>query len=412
MYKGIAENMSSEINNKIKQKNLFLGKTPFVNKVHKEIADIRQQKVPYMDFIREYNEISEEIDQAYKKVLNQGWFILGPELEFFEKEFASYCQAKHSVGVASGIDALILPLDAWGVGPGDEVIVAANTYIASAFAATQVGATPIFVDIDPETFNIDVDKIEAAITEKTRVILPTHLYGQMVDMERIMAIAQKYNLKVLEDAAQAHGSSQRGKRCGSHGHAIAFSFYPTKNLGCYGDGGAIVTNDEDLQQTLLHLRNNGSKTKFYYDYVGYNSRLDEIQAAFLRVKLKHLDRWNIRRREIAKIYSNELKEIEGIILPSDAEYNTHIWHVYCIRVLDSKREELIKYLSENGIGHNIHYPKPPHLQNCYKNLCYSEGDMPVTEKACQEILSLPLSPFHSNDEIYYVIQHIKAFFRQ
>ena len=393
-------------------KRLFISRSVAIPKEEKEINDIRQRKVPYMDFVREYKSIEKEIDSAYKNVMEQGWFILGPELARFEKEFANYCEAKHAVGVASGIDALILVLNAWGVGPGDEVIVAANTYIASAFAATQVGAIPVFVDIDPNSFNIDVDKIEAAITERTKVILPTHLYGQMADMDSILRIAKKHNLKILEDAAQSHGASHRDKKCGSHGHAVAFSFYPTKNLGCYGDGGVIVTNDNELQQTLLHLRNNGSKTKFYYDYVGYNSRLDEMQAAFLRIKLRHLNSWNRRRQELAMIYENQLKKQNGISIPKIEVCNNHIWHVYCIRVLDGKREDLMKYLDEKGIGHNIHYPMPPHLQNCYKNLGYKPGDLPITESVVNEILSLPLSPFHSEAEINLVVNTIKDFFNK
>jgi dTDP-4-amino-4,6-dideoxygalactose transaminase len=392
-------------------KRLFISKNIAIPKEEKEILDIRQKKVPYMDFIREYKSIENEIDSAYKKVMEQGWFILGPELSRFEQEFAAFCETKYSIGVASGIDALILVLDAWGIGPGDEVIVAANTYIASAFAATQVGATPVFVDIDPNTFNIDVKKIEATITNKTKVILPTHLYGQMADMSSILELAKKYNLKVLEDAAQSHGATHKGKSCGSHGHAIAFSFYPTKNLGCYGDGGAIVTNDSHLYQTLLHLRNNGSKTKFYYDYVGYNSRLDEMQAAFLRIKLRHLNSWNKRRQELAIIYENSLKKQTGITIPKTDVFNNHTWHVYCIRVHDGKRDKLIKFLDERGIGHNIHYPMPPHLQNCYQDLGYKVGDLPVTETIVNEILSLPLSPFHSEGEINLVVNTIKDFYK-
>lgn len=397
--------------NKTKQKTakLFLDKKHNPADTAKEIINISLQKVPFLQFKREYEEIKAEIDSAFEQVMQRGWFILGPELGQFEKEFATYSDVKHAVGVASGIDALILPLNAWGIGPGDEVIVAANTYIASAFAATQVGATPVFVEADPETFNINVDKIEAAITERTKVILPTHLYGQMADMDKILELAKKYNLKVLEDAAQAHGSSQRGKMCGGHGHAVAYSCYPTKNLGCYGDGGIITTNDDELQQVLLHLRNNGSKTKFYYDYIGYNSRLDEVQAAFLRVKLRRLNQWNQRRAELAKIYNEGLKGLEGIILPSTLANNTHTWHVYCIRVENGRRDDLIKYLEGNGIGYNIHYPEPPHLQKCYTDLGYKQGDLPVTENLCKEILSLPLSPFHTEEEIQIVVNCIQEF---
>ena len=370
-----------------------------------------RQEVPYIDFTREYKTIETEIDQAYKQVMERGWYILGPEVIKFEKEFANYCRTKYAIGVASGIDALTLVLDAWGMGPGDEAIVPANTYIATAFAASHLGAKPVFVDIDPNSFNIDVKKIESAITERTRVIIPTHLYGQMANMEPILKIAQKYNLKVLEDAAQAHGAKQKGQICGGHGDAVAFSFYPTKNLGCYGDGGAITTNDPKLYEILLHLRNNGSKTKYYYDYIGYNSRLDEMQAGFLSVKLKHLDQWNAKRAELAEYYLKELKGIDDLVLPTTDTNNSHTWHVFCVRILNGRRESLIDFLKSNSIGYNIHYPLPPHLQNCYKDMDLDTGAFQFAEKTSEEILSLPLSPFHRLDEIIRVVSVIKNFFK-
>lgn len=376
----------------------------------KLINDIAQQEVPYIDFTREYKLIENEVDAAYKRVMQRGWYILGPEVANFEKQFAEFCGTKYAIGVASGIDALILVLDAWGLGPGDEAIVPANTYIATAFAASHLGAKPVFVDVDPNSFNVDVSKIEAAITERTRAILPTHLYGQMANMEPILALAKKYNLRVLEDAAQAHGSMRNGQVCGSHGDAVAFSFYPTKNLGCYGDGGMITTNDPKLYEALLHLRNNGSKTKFYYDYVGYNSRLDEMQAAFLSVKLPYLNGWNSIRQGLAEIYLKDLQGIDGLILPSTERGNTHTWHVFCVRVLGGRRAALVEHLKANSIGYNIHYPQPPHLQNCYKDLDYQSGAFPVAEKLSEEILSLPLTPFHSQAEIKKVTKVIKEFF--
>jgi dTDP-4-amino-4,6-dideoxygalactose transaminase len=368
------------------------------------------KEVPYIDFTREYKSLEEEFDLAYKRVMNRGHFILGPEVLEFEKAFASYCKTKFAVGVGSGLDALILVLDAWGIGPGDEVILSANTYIATAFAITKLGAKPVVADIDKDTFNIDVSKIEALINPRTKVILPTHLYGQMADMEKICELAKKYNLKVLEDAAQSHGALQNNQICGSHGDATAFSFYPTKNLGAFGDGGAITTNCPILYDKLLHLRNNGSKTKFYYDYIGYNSRLDELQAAFLKIKLKHLDKWNQERQRLSEIYSHELQATQGLVLPTVSPKNQSVWHVYCIRVLNGLRSELVDYLHKSGIGTNVHYPQPLHLQNCYQDLGYKSGDFPLTEQFAGEILSLPLSWYHSEDEIYRVTQTVKEFF--
>ena len=368
------------------------------------------KEVPYIDFTREYKSLEEEFDLAYKRVMNRGHFILGPEVLEFEKAFASYCKTKFAVGVGSGLDALTLVLDAWGIGPGDEVILSANTYIATAFAITKLGAKPVIADIDKDSFNIDVSKIEALINPRTKVILPTHLYGQMADMEKICGLAKKYKLKVLEDAAQSHGALQNNQICGSHGDATAFSFYPTKNLGAFGDGGAITTNCPILYDKLLHLRNNGSKTKFYYDYIGYNSRLDELQAAFLKIKLKHLDKWNQERQRLSEIYSHELQATQGLVLPTVSPKNQSVWHVYCIRVLNGLRSELVDYLHKSGIGTNVHYPQPLHLQNCYQGLGYKSGDFPLTEQLAGEILSLPLSWYHSEDEIYRVAQTVKEFF--
>lgn len=369
-----------------------------------------QAEVPYIDFVREYKALSKEFDASYRRVMEGGHFILGPEVLEFEVAFANYCQTKFVVGVGSGLDALQLVLDAWGIGPEDEVIIAANTYIATAFAVTKLGAKPVLVDVD-ENFNIDVNKIESAITSQTKVILPTHLYGQMADMEAILKIAKKYNLKVLEDAAQSHGARQKNRVCGSHGDAVAFSFYPTKNLGAFGDGGAVSTDCPILYDKLLYLRNNGSKSKFYYDYVGYNSRLDELQAAFLRVKLDHLAGWNQQRQVLSEIYKRELSEVPEIVLPSVSPNNQSVWHVYCIRVLNGLRDELKEYLNLNKIATNIHYPEPLHLQPCYKDLGYVFGDFPVTEEYSKQILSLPLSAYHREEEVFRVASSVQNFFK-
>ncbi len=371
---------------------------------------IQKSKVPFLDFTREYKDLELKLDAAYKRVMESGWYILGDEVAQFEAEFASYCDVKYAVGLGSGLDALILPLKAWGIGPGDEVIVAANTYIATLFAVTQVGAKPVIVDINADEHNIDVTKIEAAINDKTKVILPTHLYGQMADMQPILDLAKKYDLKVFEDAAQSAGAQYQGKICGGHGDAVAYSFYPTKNLSCFGDGGMFTTNDPELYDIVLHLRNNGSKTKFVYDYIGYNSRLDELQAAFLREKLPMLDQWSKRRQDLAKIYFQHLSGIDGLILPSQREDAEHVFHVFCVRVLNDRRQALMDHMKANAIGYNIHYAIPPHLQTCYKDLGYQEGDFPVTEQLQSEILSLPLFPYHSDEEIQEAARVIKGFF--
>jgi dTDP-4-amino-4,6-dideoxygalactose transaminase len=366
------------------------------------------QHVPYLDFKREYQNLKSEYDKAYFKVMSKGHFILGNEVEMFEQNFAKFCNTSHAIGVASGIDALILTLKAWGIGSGDEVIVPANTYIATAFAATQVGAKPVFVDVEDRYYNLDTSLIEKSITKNTKVIAVTHLFGQMADMRIIMQLADKYNLKVLEDAAQAHGAKQDGLVCGSHGHAIAFSFYPTKNLGAFGDAGCIVTDCFKTADTLRYLRNNGSKTKFHYDHIGYNSRLDELQAAFLNIKLKYLNKWNYSRRILAHLYFKNLVRHPYLVLPETAYLNEHVWHVYNVQVLDGRRDELQNYLLKNGIQTNIHYPEVPHLQPCYQDLGYQLGDMPVAERLAESILSLPLSPFHRTSEIEYVCEVLNS----
>ncbi len=370
----------------------------------------RSFAIPLQDLRREYAEIKTELDEAYFRVMNSGWFILGDEVSSFESEFAKSCGAKFSVGVDSGLDALLLTLDAWGIGEGDEVILPANTFIATAHAVARLGAKPVFIDVEEASYNLDIKQLESLITEKTKVIIPVYLYGQMPDMHKIMEIARKHKLKVLSDAAQAHGASYHRQIAGSIADATAFSFYPIKNLGCFGNGGLISTDDGELAAKLKVLRNYGAEQKNNYDYIAYNSRLDELQAAFLRVKLKRLDEWNKRRQVLAEIYLSELANLDEITLPQVANVNEHAWYAFIIRVKDNKRNELQEFLAGNGISTNVLYPKPIHLQNCYHPLGYKIGDFPVTETLANEILNLPISPQHSEEEIRMVSYKIREFY--
>jgi len=346
-------------------------------------------KIPFLDLKAPNQELAVEIDAAYNRVKESGWFILGPEVKAFEDEFAAYCGVKCCIGVGNGLDALHLILRALGIGLGHEVIVPANTYIATWLAVTYAGAIPVPVEPDEKTYNIDRDRIEGAITNKTKAILPVHLYGQPADMNPINEIAAQYKLKVIEDAAQAHGALYKGKRTGSLGNAAGFSFYPGKNLGALGDGGAVTTNDDELADRVRTLRNYGSTDKYVNEVPGFNSRLDEIQAAFLRVKLKYLDEWNRRRAEIANHYKSRLAST-NLILPYVPEWAAPVWHLYVVR--SDKRDVLQKRISEAGIDTLIHYPIPPHLQEAYSNLGYRKGDFPITEKLAGEVLSLPIGP--------------------
>jgi len=346
-------------------------------------------KIPFLDLAAAYEELKEELDAAVSRVLASGWYILGPEVEAFESEFAAYCGARHCIGVASGLDALHLALRAMGVEPGDEVIVPSHTYIATWLAVTHCGAVPVPVEPDLSTYNIDPQRIEAAITSRTKVILPVHLYGQPADLDPILAIARAHRLKVLEDAAQAHGARYNGRRIGSHGDAVAWSFYPGKNLGALGDAGAITTNDDELADRLRVLRNYGSRVKYVNEVPGWNSRLDPIQAAVLRVKLKHLDVWNDRRAEIAELYLEGLAE-SGITLPSVPAWAEPVWHLFVIRY--PRRDALLQALTEAGIGTLIHYPIPPHRQQAYAHLGYPDGAFPIAEQLAAEVLSLPMGP--------------------
>lgn len=363
-------------------------------------------KIPFNYF----NLINQEIKASYftrlDQIYDRNWFIKGQEATLFEEGFAQFCGAKYCVGCGNGLDALFLILKAYGIGMGDEVIVPANTFIASALAVTYTGATPVLVEPDEDTFTIDVNKIEAAITSKTKAILPVHLYGQTADMDQINAIALNYDLKVIEDAAQAHGATYKGKVAGGLGHGAGFSFYPGKNLGAIGDGGAVVTNDETLAQKISALGNYGSYQKYEHIYQGNNSRLDEIQAAFLNIKLNHLNKWNQERNRIAQRYIEGIQH-PHIKTPSIASYGTHVWHLFVIKT--KYRDQLQKYLRENGIETLIHYPIPIHLQRSYNNLGWREGDFPITEKLSREILSIPIWVGMKEEEIQYVIQMINSF---
>ena len=338
-----------------------------------------------------------EYEQAAIKVLRSGWYVLGREVENFECEFANYLGAKFCVGVNSGLDALTLAVRALSIGAGDEVIVQANTYIATVLAITENKATPIFIEPD-DFYNIDASRIEAAITPKTKAIMVVHLYGQASDMKKICAIADKYNLPIIEDCAQSHGAKFEGKMTGTFGIGC-FSFYPTKNLGAFGDGGAVVTDDENLAHKIKMLRNYGSEVKYHNEFEGINSRLDEIQAALLRVKLSHLEELNSERKKIAARYLSEIKNSE-IILPEIFE--DHVWHQFVVRV--SNRDNFKQYLEQNDIKTVIHYPIPPHLAHCYKYLGYERGDLPITEKFADEVLSLPIYNGMTSGEIDYVIK--------
>ncbi|MCV2877674.1 DegT/DnrJ/EryC1/StrS family aminotransferase [Sedimentimonas flavescens] len=361
--------------------------------------------IPFLDLGAAYLELKSEIDTAIHRVLDSGWYILGPEVDAFEAEWADYCQANHAVGLANGLDALILALRALEVGEGDEVIVPSNTYIATWLAVSAVGATPVPVEPDPATHNIDPNRITRAITARTKVILPVHLYGQPVDLDPILVLAREHRLKVVEDAAQAHGARYKGRRIGSHGDIVCWSFYPGKNLGALGDGGAITTNDPTLADRIRVLRNYGSRVKYVNEVQGANSRLDPIQAAVLRAKLPHLDAWTDRRRAIAALYSEGL-EGTGLILPHTPDWAEPAWHLYVMR--SSDRDGLQKALSEAGVGTLIHYPIPPHMQAAYEGLAIPAEALPVARKLAREVLSLPIGPQLPQQDAARVSDIVKA----
>ncbi len=362
--------------------------------------------VPFVDLGSQYQTLRQEVNQAIEAVIASSQFILGEEVRLFEREFADFCETKQAIGIDTGTSALELALRAMGVGPGDEVITPANTFIATVLAILAVGAKPVLVDIDPLTYNISVSGIEQAITDKTRVILPVHLYGQPADMAPILNLAEEQHLMVLEDACQAHGAYYDMNRAGSMGEAAAFSFYPAKNLGCYGDGGMVVTNSEQIAENVRMLRNYGQKKKYEHLVMGYNRRLDSVQAAVLRIKLRHLDAWNAARRKHARLYDALLDEI-GVTRPFTAHYAEHAYHLYVIRT--THRDALQQHLQERGIGTGIHYPIPIHLQPACRDLGYQPDNFPVTEQCAAEILSLPMFAELTDEQIKYVVESIHDF---
>lgn len=363
--------------------------------------------LPFLDLKTINSSYKDDLSSAFNRVLNSGQLILDSEVKAFEREFASYCGAADVVGVGNGLDALSLALRGWGIGPGDEVIVPSNTYIATWLAVTQVGARPVPVEPDILTYNINPALIEGSISPATKAIIAVHLYGRPADMDPIMEIASKYRLKVLEDAAQAHGGVYKNRKVGSLGDAAAFSFYPGKNLGCLGDGGAVVTDDLKLAKKIRLLRNYGSEVKYHNVIAGYNSRLDELQAAFLREKLPHLDRDNQKRIAIARKYNDGLSQIDGLHVPNIKSDGISVWHLYVVRHV--RRDQLQWRLNQLGIGTMIHYPVPPHLQEAYMCLNLQKGKLPISEKIHDEVLSLPMGPTMTNDDVDLVIGAVRTF---
>lgn len=366
---------------------------------------MNKRVIPFFDLSASYHELKNEIDKTVSRVLNSGWYILGEEVEAFEHEFATYCGVDYAVGTANGFDTLHLALRALGVGQGDEVIVPSNTYIATWLAISHCGATPVPVEPDEKTYNIDPALIEAAITLRTKIILPVHLYGQPADMDPILAIARKHGLKVLEDAAQAHGARYKGKRIGAHGDVVAWSFYPTKNLGALGDAGAITTDDAELAERISVLRNYGSREKHVNEVLGFNSRLDPIQAAVLRVKLKYLDEWNARRKRTASKYLEGLAG-SGLILPYVSDWADPAWHLYVVRY--PKRDALQQHLKDAGVETHIHYPIPPHKQPAYANLNFPIEAFPLASHIADEVLSLPMGPHLDQFDVNSVLSMVKS----
>ena len=363
-------------------------------------------KVPFVSFLPLEKELNLELRNAFDRVFNSSWYVEGKENKNFEKLFAEYCGTKYCVGVGNGLDALMLILKALKIGYGDEIIVPANTYIATALAVTYVGAKPVFVEPKLETYNINPELIESAITSKTKAILPVHLYGRPCEMDSILDIAHKYNLNVIEDCAQAHGATYKGQKVGTFGDAAGFSFYPGKNLGALGDAGAVVTNDKDIADKVRALGNYGSDYKYHHIYKGNNSRLDELQAAFLSAKLPLLEKMNIERRRIADRYLTEIKNPK-VVLPAVGEDYVPVWHIFGIRC--GNRDALENYLNKAGIGTNKHYPIPMHLQECYKELGFKKGDFPIAEEISKTELSIPMYYGMTDEEISYVVEIINSF---
>jgi dTDP-4-amino-4,6-dideoxygalactose transaminase len=363
-------------------------------------------RVPFLDLGRMHQEIRVPLETAFRRVMDSGWFIMGPEVDAFESEFADYCDVKYCVGVGNGLDALHLLLRTYGIGAGDEVLVPSNTFIATWLAVSRCGATPVPIEPCEATYNIDPDALLTAITPRTRAIIPVHLYGQPADMDAIKLIAQRHRLIVIEDAAQAHGALYKRNRVGSLGHAAAVSFYPAKNLGALGDAGAVLTNDPAIADKVRLLRNYGSQVKYRHEEQGCNSRLDEMQAAFLRVKLACLDDWNARRRKLANQYTVQLQGLD-FCLPSVIESAEPVWHLYVVR--SRQRDALRMHLEQSGIATAIHYPVPPHRQTCYA--AFSRHGLPIAEALANEVVSLPMSPCMTEQEIALVVSAVRSFWR-
>lgn len=363
-------------------------------------------KIPFVSFEAMHSEIKNELVDSFESVLDKNWFIKGQEVEKFEEEFAKYCDAKYCIGCGNGLDALYLILKAYGIGSGDEVIIPSNTFIATALAVSYTGAVPVLVEPILESYTINPELIEEKITDKTKAIIAVHLYGMIADMDEINAIANKHNLKVIEDSAQAHGALYKGKRAGGLGDAAGFSFYPGKNLGALGDGGAVVTNDKALADKVRALGNYGSEKKYHHVYQGTNSRLDEMQAGFLRVKLQQLDKWNNERNRIAQRYLEEIKN-DKITLPKEFEGKNSVWHLFVVRT--NNRDDFEKYLNENGIGTTIHYPIPIHMQDSYIDLGVKEGELPIAEEIAKTVLSIPMFYGMTEEEVSYVIDLINQY---
>lgn len=373
-----------------------------------EAGDEPVAAVPYLDLSRTTQMLGPEMELAMRRVMKSGALIGGPEVAAFEARFSEYCSAAHMVGVGNGLDALSMALRAWGIGPGDEVIVPAHTFVATALAVDEVGATPVLVDVEPDTGLIDAGRVAAAITPRTRAVVPVHLYGHPADMDGLRAAIGDRDIRILEDACQAHGARYKGRRCGALGDAAAFSFYPTKNLGALGDGGALVTSDPATADGVRMVGNYGSREKYRHEIAGRNSRLDPIQAAILSVKLDHLDAWNARRSQLALRYFLGLADVRGLELPTVRVWAQPVWHVFPVRA-PGRRDELKAFLGERGVGTNIHYPIPVHLQPCYEGR-WGAGEFPVAEALGGSLLSLPLDPTHTDREIDFVIARIREFF--
>ncbi len=365
-------------------------------------------KIPFLNFADSHLQIKSELEAAFSNVLSYNWFVLGKELEAFETEYAVYNSVNSCIGVSNGLDALHLALRALGIGEGDEVIVPSNTYIATVLAVSYVGAKPVIVEPRLGTYNLNPDLVEAVITNRTKAIMPVHLYGQACEMTAIQQIAKKYNLFIVEDNAQAQGASYNGRITGSWGDANGTSFYPGKNLGALGDAGAVTTNDTEISRKIKMLRNYGSEKKYFNEVVGYNMRLDELQAAFLRVKLKRLKEWTNERMGIASLYNSELQGVGDLVLPQIAEGATHVYHLYVIRT--KKRDALQQYLTDHGVGTVIHYPIPFHLQEAYVSMGYKKGDFPIAEEIASTCLSIPIWPGMNKSQVLYISKTLKKFY--